>query len=327
MSKNTNIIKINGQHYDANSGLPLHAPKTALISDVRPVNAPQKHLSRKPASNIRSHAPQSSKTLMRGPLKKPNLVQDKSTVSNKAKSHIMPKLSINGFSQERLKHANKVPKSKLISHFNGDNFVSSHAEPIMITPTAKLVSEISNARLNPEYRPDFLEAAIDRATSHEQPPHKLKRSKKKIARNAGISVGIMILVGIVGYQNINNIQIRMAGSRAGFAASLPSYQASGFGLSQIRTNAGEVALNFKDKNNVNKNYVVQEKPSSWDSLALRDNFVSVTDNKSRTLQSNGMAIYLYGDNNATWVNGGIWYLVSGNGTLSDNQIINLANSL
>ena len=119
----------------------------------------------------------------------------------------------------------------------------------------------------------------------------------------------------------------MAGSRAGFAASLPSYQASGFGLSQIRTNAGEVALNFKDKNNVNKNYVVQEKPSSWDSLALRDNFVSVTDNKSRTLQSNGMAIYLYGDNNATWVNGGIWYLVSGNGTLSDNQIINLANSL
>lgn len=320
-----NTIKINGQHYDANTGKPLNLPKNELISDIKSVSGRPNSINRKPAASIKSHAPQPSKTLMRGPLKKPVPLHSNVTAS-RSKASIMPKLSINGVDHARFKHAKAISRSKLVSHFGGNNFATS-PEPTVITPTSNLVADITNARLNPEYKPDFLQSAIDRSTSHQQPPYKLKKSKKKIAKNVGISVGVMILVGLVGYQNIDNLQIRMASSKAGFAASLPSYQAAGFGVSNITTNAGQVAINFTDKNDVNKNYTVQEKSSSWNNTALKDNFVITADKNFRSLMTGGITVYLYGDNNATWVNAGIWYVITGNGTLSDNQIINLAMSL
>lgn len=323
MNKN-NIIKINGQHYDANTGKPLHVAKTALISDIKSTSSHNKPANRKPAASIKSHAPQSSKTLMRGPLKKPSSLQGGAQHS---KSQIIPKLSLDGINHDRFKHAKAIPKSKLISHFNDSSYVSS-PETIIISPTDRLVAEITNARLNPEYKPDFLQSAIDHATSHEQPPHKLKKSKKvKITKTVGITASVMILVGIVGYQNISNLRLRMATSHAGFAASLPAYHATGFSLSDIKSNPGEVAINFSDKNNISKNYTVVEKPSNWDSVALRDNFVSLKDKNYRTLETNGQLVYLYGNNNASWVNANIWYVVTGNGTLSDTQIINLVVSL
>ena len=321
-----NIIKINGQHYDADTGKQLNLPKNNLISDIKSVAKHPQSIDRRPAVSIKSHAPQPSKTLMRGPLRKPTPVNHNNASVSIKKTNTMPKLSINGVDHIRFKHANAVSRSNLISHFGVNSYVST-AEPVLIKPTADLVTDITNARLNPEYKPDFLQSAIDRATSHEQPPYKLKKNKKKLAKKAFIGIGAMILVGLVGYQNIDNLQIRMASTKAGFAASLPSYQASGFGVSQIATRAGEVAINFTDKNDVNKNYTLQEKPTKWDSSALRDNFVISLDKKYQLLQTSGISVYLYGDNNATWVNDGIWYLITGNGTLSDNQIINLVASL
>lgn len=301
-------------------------PKAALISDIRSAS---NH--RKPAASIKSHAQQPSKTLMRGPLKKPaNLHGDAksgSAVAHNSKAQIIPKLSVDGFNHKRLKHSKAIAKSKLISHFSDSNF-ASNPEPVLITPTANLVADIANARLNPEYKPDFLQSAIDRATSHEQPPYKLKKSNRsKITKTVGVVATVMILVGIVGYQNISNLRLRMSTSHAGFAASLPAYHAAGFGLSDIKSNPGEVAINFSDKNDINKNYTVTEKPSNWNSSTLHDNFIILTDKNYRTLETKGQLVYVYGDNNASWINAGIWYVVTGNGSLSDTQIINLVASL
>ena len=172
-----NTIKINGQHYDANTGKLLNSPKAKLISDIKSGANHSKSIARKPAAAIKSHAPQPSKTLMRGPLKKPAPVHT-STMTQHSKNRMMPKLSIIGLDRTRLKHANSISRSNLVSHFGGNNF-SSSPEPAIIAPTANLLADITNARLNPEYKPDFLQSAIDRATSHEQLPVKPKKSKKK----------------------------------------------------------------------------------------------------------------------------------------------------
>jgi hypothetical protein len=70
-----------------------------------------------------------------------------------------------------------------------------------------------------------------------------------------------------------------------------------------------------------------QKQSTWDSTALHDNFVAAKNGSYQTIQSAGRTIYTYGNGNATWVNSGVWYQVTSNGSLKMNDLVNLANSM
>jgi hypothetical protein len=70
-----------------------------------------------------------------------------------------------------------------------------------------------------------------------------------------------------------------------------------------------------------------EKTSAWNSATLRDNFVASNAKTYQTVETGGRTIYLYGQNQASWVNGGIWYQVQSNGALSNHQLVELATSL
>jgi len=60
---------------------------------------------------------------------------------------------------------------------------------------------------------------------------------------------------------------------------------------------------------------------------LLSNFITPSYPQHQTVQASGLTIYLYNDHSATWVNGGIWYVVQSDGSLNDRQLIDLATSL
>jgi hypothetical protein len=67
--------------------------------------------------------------------------------------------------------------------------------------------------------------------------------------------------------------------------------------------------------------------SNWDSQALKENFVATVGKDYQVVQSAGRTIYTYGDNNATWVNGGIWYKIDSAGSLTSVELVDLATSM
>lgn len=121
--------------------------------------------------------------------------------------------------------------------------------------------------------------------------------------------------------------MRIAASRAGFNAAIPSYQPSGFGMKgPIEYGPGQVTLNFKS-NSDERNFHVTQRVSSWNSEALLTNFVTTNNKSYQTYQDKGRTIYIYDGSNATWVSNGVWYQIEGKSNLNSDQLIKLANSI
>lgn len=352
MKKTNNIIKINGRHYDANTGDILNVFEPVIISDIKPArhsrhsisvkalkaNHPKPKLSNdvhRVVKTVRSHAPQSSKTLMRGALKKPLPTHKHAFRSQGAidmtliypKNTVLTKLSVNNIDDKRLKHATAIPKSKLISHFNSHFSKEQPTQPALTPAMADI-----KPRMTAAAKPDFLQVAIDRATSHLQPPHKPSKKRrfkqtKRIAKIGVIAIAVSAAIGFLGIQNMPKLQLHLASSKAGFAASLPAYKPLGFKLATISSNTGEVAVKFSHIQDLNRNYTLVEKPSTLNSSELRDTFVIAKDINYQTELINGQTVYLYNKNSATWVNGNIWYVINGNGSLTNSQIFKLVTSV
>jgi hypothetical protein len=119
--------------------------------------------------------------------------------------------------------------------------------------------------------------------------------------------------------------MRVAAARSGVHISLPGYKPSGFAVGKFTYSPGTVAFDFSSHDN--RAYNVTAKTSNWNSETLLDNFVATNNKDYQTLQAGGRTIYIYGNNNASWVNNGIWYQLTANGSLSTNQVLDLAQSI
>ena len=74
-------------------------------------------------------------------------------------------------------------------------------------------------------------------------------------------------------------------------------------------------------------YTLEQTKSGWDSSAVLDSYVKpMAGDDYETTTSNGLTIYTY-DGSAAWVNRGIFYTISGDAPLSDDQIQRIATSL
>lgn len=177
---------------------------------------------------------------------------------------------------------------------------------------------------------DIFERALAQANSHKQPPvparHHAKRSHhgRRILSIAASSLAILLIVGFITYQNAASIQVHIASSRAGVNATLPAWQPDGFSFGKIAYSPGTVTVDFQG---VARGFSIAQTASAWNSSALLNNFVYPNNNTYDTLQSGNSTIYTYGDNNATWVNAGVWYKLTSNGSLSTSQIVRIATSM
>lgn len=140
-------------------------------------------------------------------------------------------------------------------------------------------------------------------------------------------MAVLLVGSVFAFQNMPEIAMKIASTRAGLNANLPAYQPSGFALAgPIKYNSGEVTLNYKS-NSDERAFNVVQKNSSWNSETLLENFVETNTRPYQTFQANGRTIYIYDGNKATWVDGGVWYNIDGQANLNSDQLLKIAESL
>lgn len=325
------------------SSAPVHhvTPKPKATPQApRAAIAHKKHT---PAEHVPAHTPHRAKTLMRRGLKKPTLHE---SARHHDQQGIVNPLNTN----HRLERAKTVPQSPKISRFGSllsqqHHFVKKAAPlQVKVAPVHSTIHKeqpVSHhaAAPIPNNNQILKEHLVSQAIKNARVPevHHTKPKKHKMAKKIGVSPKVfhfgagtfaaLLLIGFIAYQNAPNISMRIAASRAGFNAAIPSYQPSGFGMNgPIEYGPGQVTLNFKS-NSDERNFHVTQRVSSWNSEALLTNFVTTNNKSYQTYQDKGRTIYIYDGSNATWVSNGVWYQIEGKSNLSSDQLIKLANSI
>ena len=277
-----------------------------------------------------------SNTLMRHAVKKPTAAP-KAAVKRRTTPHVEAH-------PHRVSRAQKIEKSKFISKFgNGAATLRATRPAISELP----VQPEPNAQPGPvldKHHEDqldisvhWLQKAIDSATSHTQPRPKKTTRRQKVSKKlrlntrtanvAAASLAIVLLFGFIAYQNAPNLNMQIAANRSGVAGSLPGYQPAGFALhGPIQYSSGQITVGFKSHSD-DRLFNITQSASQWNSETLRENFVASESSDYQTFQTNGKTVYVYDSNNATWVDGGVWYRIDGDALLNNDQLLRIAASM
>jgi hypothetical protein len=352
VGKLSNTVEINGKRYDVRTGKLITGHHTApVLSAVASSSFAGQVMDGfvRPASNIKNphRTIEKSKTLMRHAVKKPQKIPHASGV--KAISPIRPTdiAPANAHPQkrtaglvhtsyvEREARAAKIRRSQLVSKFN-EFKRSAKTEKVHPMPVRQAPPH-AQGKHEPTHHPKahaIIEKGLKNAQSHQQAfagaGKKSRTPKAKRARLASIGAGslaMLLLAGFYTYQNIPNLAMRYATTRAGINASLPGYKPAGFALnSHIQYNPGQVIVEFKS-NTDERAFTITQRESAWSSDTLRQNYVASASEQVHTYQDKGQTIFLYGGSNATWVDGGVWYDIKGDSQLNSDQLIRIATSM
>ena len=352
------VLEINGKIYDAKLGTVISdARKSSVSHEPRHIDgfvAPKPHTvftpdktsdslsvkakptTKRSGANNHSRNAQKSTLLMRNAVKKPTpSVKPPEVLTRKSKSTI----------HTEHHSASKHQRSPFISKFNSNvSHLTKRTQHIAVTPHPDHQVQKSNHSYNhpptstthksthsqhPQ-KTSKSEELFTKALEKAQPPKQnIKHKKQKKHRStlrwgSGVIAGVL-LFGFIVYLNMPNITVKFAGVRAGFSASMPAYSPSGYSFrGPAQYEAGKVTVSFKS-NTDSRSYTIKQEVSNWNSPSLQENFLARNNKKFTTSQENGRTIYIY-DNNATWVNGGIWYQVNSD-SLSSEQLINIATSI
>lgn len=153
------------------------------------------------------------------------------------------------------------------------------------------------------------------------------QQRQRVTSVVAATFAIVLLGGYFTYLNMPSLSVRVAAAQAGINAAYPNYRPDGYALNgPVTYSDGKVSMNFK-ANASNAGFTVNQSESSWNSDAVLDNYVTPRAGSSyMPYAERGLTIYTY-DNNAAWVNGGIFYTIEGNAPLSSEQIRRIATSL
>jgi hypothetical protein len=329
----TNIIEIKGQIDDAGAGAGLKPVSKVLSSVTIPVKnlSSAKATSHKhPLNDARGHTPKTSQILMRSAVRKPapalkrHIKISESTDRSIGRTPELA-LPLNISPNKRHQRAALTKQSDRISHF-----VPPSASPVFKPASTGNQAIDPPPEANPSAPPIspadiLLNRALNRATAHEQPAVEITGSKRYRLAFVAVPVLVAALL-VIGVRDFTSLQLKIASAKAGFATSLPAYRPAGFDLNQLNYNSGIFASEFRAKNS-NQGYIITQKSTSWTTQDLLDNYVKTAAASYQVVQLGNRTIYLYGNGDASWVNGGIWYQIVSDGSLSESQIIDTINSL
>lgn len=305
-------------------------------------------------SHIRPRQPQKAQTLIRSAVSKPKPgLKSQTKVSAPAKGlsvhdfAVTPKLSVTQVDPIREKRATHINKSEAISRYSEGTAVG------VVEPSAQQLAAVSTQA--PAESPDasapqtsasqeLFERAIAaseaRAPHDTDPKHVAKQARKQakaaakakkpvhhhLASVVAASVAVLLIGGFIGLQNKNSLTLRFADAKAGFSASLPTYQPEGYGVGSFNYTAGSVGTNFHNEA-TDSDYTLTQQTTKWDSQALLDNYVGVNYPSYHVLESGDQIVYVYGKNDASWIKDGVWYQLRSGGNLSTSQVLSVAASV
>ena len=329
-------IMINGRAYDSVTGLPVETPTTTPKSS--PAAKPQAAKAPTPAktSTAASSAPSNSvhstvqraTTLARRAAKKPAAPQ-RIARRPQAGRHmdIAQSPNVKKFAPHPVvkEAAPKKPEAKPDA--------PAQVHPAAARAMAKVTQkkQVQQKVTQPQTAKQAKDVAIAKALDAPKPKQKKEKKEPKSKWTKRLIIIGIILVVILGalyavYRFIPAVSVGIAAHQAGIDAKYPNYVPDGFSLQQpVTYTDGEVNLKFASNSNSSA-YTISQKRSSWDSSAVLDNVVQplVSDNYTTT-QERGLTIYTY-DKGAAWVNGNILYVISGDASLSNDQVRHIATS-
>jgi hypothetical protein len=312
MDKNE-IVTINGQRYNAHTGMPLEVTKASSVMTPKPT----------PAAGIHA-APQKSQTLIRRATKKPPVSINSRLLSKPGRSmDIARSNKIARFAPHPVKppvKATSVP----------DIAATTHPVVKKVHQQLRATKQATVAAQAPKSSQDIKHEAIVAALAKPAVKTPKKSFFKRNSRLINIfSIGaVIIIIGVYfTYLNMPNLSVQVAAQQAGINATYPEYRPDGYRLDgPVTYNDGQVTINFA-ANTGSSAFTLKQAKSSWDSSAVLDNIVrKKVGEKYITNQERGLTIYTY-DGNAAWVNAGILYTIDGKAPLSSEQIRRIATSL
>ena len=215
----------------------------------------------------------------------------------------------------------------------------AQTHPLQRRANHRLQSAKSAARPTPKSTSskDIKDRAIKQAlrsvaTMSEAPAQPIKRRKSGGAKRfiLAFTCAAACLAAIIYFvsSNIPDVSVRVAAMQTGIEASYPSYVPMDYSLSDIISEDGKLTMIFNGPDDA-RFTLVQEK-SSWDSATLLRNYVEPTWGSDYvTTHEQGITIYISNQtNDSTWVNGGIRYSITSEGTrLTKKQTRNIVLSL
>ncbi len=192
--------------------------------------------------------------------------------------------------------------------------VHARRTPAAIKPSAVLKQEA-------------ISQALERAPlSSTIKPQKRARRAPRMLSFASVALSLLLLAGYMTYINLPNLSVRVAANQAGISASYPGYRPDGYRLAGVNYDVGSVSLKFA-ANAGPQNFTLTQQQTSWDSTAVRENYVKTNWGDDVVPYSErGLTIYAH-QGNAAWVNGGILYTITGDAPLSASQVRSIAVSL
>lgn len=313
-------VEINGQQYDARTGLPvsnLHESKSHHVHSAPVQHAKSSHSIH--AKQQRSH------TLRRDFVHKP-VGSQRAVVNHTAKANHSLAVDRHPDVRKFAPHPSGINQpSKVISD------IGPSVHPAVAKAHARSAEKHAPAHHDAHaIKEQALKTAV--ANTHAEKPRNKFRFRKLFARRQVVSVmsaviALVIFGGYLTYLNIPNLSVRVAAMQAGIDAGYPSYHPDGYALrGPVTYSSGKVSMNFS-ANAGPQAYTISQSGSNWDNEAVLDNFVTPRAGNSYIPYSErGLMIYTYG-NNAVWVNGGILYTLEGDAPLSSEQIRRIATSL
>jgi len=324
---NTDTVEIKGQLYDANSGAPINvasvtqpSPPEQEVVSTAPSNQ------RPPVNQAAPHVPKTSQLLMRSAVKRPDpSLKRRIKISESTDKAIAapPTATASSLVKLNVQHPGRsqraamLKQSDRISHL----FVAPHeipavqaTQPVAATPPPQISTSPPV-----QQRPS-------QTTNPQQLPVKSGKSTWRQASWAAAPTVVVLALLIFGGQAFTNLQLRIASAKAGFTTNLPSYRPVGFTLDQMNYNSGIFASDFYTKTG-NQSYTITQKSTSWNTQDLLNNYVKLLSPNYKVIQLGTRTIYFYGKGNAAWVSSNIWYQIDSDGSLSESQLIDIANSL
>lgn len=309
MSKDS-IVTINGQQYDAITGLPVAGPVATPSKKPAPAGAIHSSLQRS-KTLIRRVAKKPSPTTVRRP-KKPGRTMDIAPRSNK----------IARFAPHPVIAAPAVVASRDLPVASHPMLTRTHKEHA--ARTQKPVPAAS--KTSQQIKNDAIAEALAKPPVKTPRKHFFNRHPRALTI-ISISIVIAVLGAYVTYVNMPGLSVRVAAAQAGIKATYPEYRPDGYSLNgPVTFSDGQVTINFVANTGTSK-FTIKQSKSSYDSPAVLDNVVRKSaGDKYITNQEQGLTIYTY-SGNAAWVNGGILYTIEGDSPLSGDQIRRIATSM
>jgi hypothetical protein len=248
--------------------------------------------------------------------------------------------------ESKVDRAMNVPKSTLISRFGffNDQTTENSAEagvtkkvdhlPVVeapvhvpdpylgVAPMSQTASLLSQALKN---APNHTAAHTKKPTRRHKTAQKLGVSTRFV-NIAGGSLLLLITLGIVVYQQIPQISVKLAASKAGVNAKLPA-KPSGFTYNgPIEYADGTVNIGFKS-NSDQRSFMVSQQKSTATASTLPRLLSQATGQSTQNINVGDKTVYLYGTSNAAWVDNGVLYKIEGNSSLNSSQLLDIVKSV